>query len=78
MEPILALAVNLAVLLASIALIPLLAWALEGRLKFRGGVASAFMDGFASVFETRQSRLQDAKREKQKGDRSSGDPPEAG
>lgn len=67
---------NFGVLLAVTLLLPCLAWLLQGQMKSkRGGLASSFMDGFASVFETQQTRLQDAKREKQKGGKASGDPP---
>ncbi len=67
---------NFGVLVAVTLLLPFLAWLLQGQMKSkRGGLASSFLDGFANVFETQQTHLQDAKREKQKGSKANGDPP---
>lgn len=58
-----------------LALTPLLGWMLQGLKSKRGGLSSA-MEGFAAVFETQQTRVQDAHREKNRGGRENGDPPD--
>ena len=68
--------VRFAGFIAFLILVPLLGWCLQGLKPRRGGVASSAMDGFASVFDTQQTRLQDAKREKNKGGRENGEPPD--
>jgi len=61
-----------------VALTPFWMWLAQGMKAKRGGVTGAFMDGFATVFETQHTRVHDAHAEKPKGSRENGDPPSIG
>lgn len=64
-------AVALVMLLA-----PLLGWMLQGVKVKRSAALGSVMEGFAAVFETQQTRVKEAHREKKRPGRTGGDPPD--
>lgn len=57
-------------------LTPLIGWMLQGLTSKRGSALGSVMEGFAAVFETQQTRVQEAHREKKRPGRTGGDPPD--